>query len=83
VQREARVAPQVGPLARARHRAERQLPVLELGLDPADPRRPVGAQGGDRLVPVGVEHPAYPCGELRFRRLDLAPGGHAISMAGP
>ena len=81
VQGEARVAVQVRRLARTRHRPERQLAVGELGLDPADPRRPVRPQGGDRLVLARVEDASHLRRELRFGLLDLAPGHHGRSMA--
>jgi len=77
VQREPRVAVQVGALARVRHRPERQLAVGELRLDPADPRRTVGPQRRDRLVLVRVEEPPHLRRELRFGLLDLVPGHHA------
>ena len=73
VQGEPRIATEVRALARVRHRAEHELSVLEGRFDPGDPRRPVGAQGGNRLVPVSVEERAHALCELRLRLLDLLP----------
>ena len=49
----------------------------ELHLDAADPRGPVGAQGGEELVRVRVEGGAHARGELRLLGLDVGEGGHA------
>lgn len=81
VQCEPRIPAQIRTLARVRHRAEGELSVLEGHLDPGDPRRPVGSHGGNRLVPVPVEEPAYALRELRFRALDVLPRRHAPNIA--
>src|ERR1700677_234274 len=71
VQREPRIPAQVRALARVRHRAEGELAVLEGYLDPGDPRRPVGSQGGHRLVSAGVEESPHAPRALRLRALDV------------
>ena len=76
VQCEPRIPAQIRALARVRHRAKGKLAVLEGHLDPGDPRRPVGSQGGDRLVPVPVEELPHASCELRFRALDVPPRRH-------
>ena len=68
---EPRIPAQIRALARVRHRTKGKLAVLEGHLDPGDPRRPVGSQGGDRLVPVPVEELPHASCELRFRALDV------------
>ena len=77
MQGEARVAPQVGELHRAGHAGQPRLTGDELHLDPADPGRAVGAQGGEELVRVRVEGGAHARGELRLLGLDVGEGGHA------
>src|SRR5665213_179399 len=52
---ESRVPAQIGTLASVGHRTEDQFTALKPGLDPRDPRRTIGSQGGDRLVSMGVE----------------------------
>jgi hypothetical protein len=81
VQREPRIAAQVGARARVRHRAEDQLAVLEDGLDPGDPGRPVGAYGGNCLVSMCVEQPTYAGGELRRCLFDVLPCRHVTMIA--
>src|SRR6266581_9228621 len=81
VQREPRIPAQVRALARVRHRAEGELAVLEGRLDPGDPRRPVGSQGGNRLVPAPVEEPPHALRELRFRALDVLPRRHTPNIS--
>jgi hypothetical protein len=81
VQCEPRIAAQIRALARVRHRPEGELAVLEGRLDPGDPRRPVGSQGGNRLVPVPVEKLPHAPRELRFRALDVPPRRHAPNIA--
>src|SRR5258708_13902721 len=66
---------------RVRHRAEGELAVLEGHLDPGDPRRPVGSQGGNRLVSVPVEEPPHALSELRFPALDVLPRRHAPNIS--
>ena len=73
VQGEPRVTMEVRALARVRHRAKHELSVLECRFDPGDPRRAVGAQGGNRLVPVSVEERAHALCELRLGLLDVLP----------
>src|SRR6185312_16724541 len=77
VQCEPRIPAQVRTLARVRHRAEDQVAVLEDRLDPGDARRTVSPHGRNRLVPVRVEEPAHPSGELRLGPFDVPPRGHA------
>jgi hypothetical protein len=81
VQREPRIPAQIRTLARVRHRAEGELAVLEGHFDPGDPRRPVGPQRGNRLVPVPVEQPPHPLRELWLRPLDLLPRRHAPNIS--
>ena len=81
VQGEPRISTQIRALARVRHRAEGKLAVLEGHLDPGDPRRPVGSQGGHRLVPVRVEEPLNALRKLRPCALDVLPRGHSPNMA--
>src|SRR5438874_6444340 len=50
VQRQSLVALEVLRLARVGHHAEPELTIAERGLLTADPRRAIGAQGGQRLV---------------------------------
>ena len=68
MQGEPRIPSQIRTLARARHRPEPELTVGELALDARDPRRAVGPQRRDRLVPARVEEPPYPRRELGLRR---------------
>ncbi|MFC7660174.1 hypothetical protein ACFQV8_32640 [Pseudonocardia benzenivorans] len=70
------VAQQVRALARVRHRPEAELPVGELHLDPADARRPVGAQGRDGEVLAGDQDRPDARGELRLCLFDVVPRGH-------
>src|SRR5712691_1258823 len=81
VQCEPRISTQIRTLARVRHRAEGELAVLEGHLDPGDPRRPVGSQGGNRLVSVSVEEPPHALRELRLRALDVLPRRHAPNIS--
>ncbi len=81
VQGEPRIPAEIRALARVRHRAEDQLAVLEDRLDPGDPRRPVGSQGGKRLVPVSVEQRPHALRELRLGPFDVPPRRHAPMIA--
>jgi len=72
---------QIRTLARVRHRAEGELAFLEGHLDPGDPRRPAGSQGGNRLVSVPVEEPPHALRELRLRALDVIPRRHAPNIS--
>jgi hypothetical protein len=73
VDRDPRVAPDVGELPGAVHHPERDLAISERQLDRADPRRPVRAEGRDSLVRAGVEPAAHPARELRGVLFDLFP----------
>src|SRR5215472_12535880 len=55
VQGKARIPPEIRALARVGHGAKDEFAFLEDSLDTGDPRRPVGPDGGNRLVPVRVE----------------------------
>src|SRR5262249_60154629 len=72
---------QVRTLARSWHRPEPKVTVSELALDARNPRRAVGPQRRDRLVPAGLEEPPYPRRELRLRLLHVLPRHHGHSMA--
>jgi hypothetical protein len=76
VQGEPRIPAQIRALARIQHRAENQLAVLEDRLDPGDPRRPVGSQGGDCLMPVSVELGPHPLRERRLCPFNIPPRRH-------
>jgi hypothetical protein len=80
VQREARVAQQVTPLQRARHRAEPDVVAVELHLDSADPGRAVGAQRGHRLVLARLEELPDAFREIRSLVRDLSPRRHGVSV---
>src|SRR5215831_3035817 len=80
MQGEPRIPPQVRTLARPRHRPEPELTVSELALDARDPRRAVGPQRRDRLVPACVEEPPHPRRELGLRLLHVLPRCHSRSM---
>ena len=70
VEGEAGVHREVGPFAGRDHRPKLEIPLGELALDAGDPRRAIGAQGGDRLVPAGVNR----------RRARPANSGSACTM---
>src|SRR5690606_29304137 len=53
-----------------------ELAALEGRLDPGDPGRAIGAQGGDGLVLPGVEELPHPPCEPRLRLLDVTPRCH-------
>src|SRR4029077_11340071 len=76
VEREARVAGQVGALPRPRHRTDPEVVLDEPDLDAADPRRAVGTHGRDRLVDVRVEHLTRNTYQLRRNVLDFSPTCH-------
>ena len=76
VQRAPRVALQVVRLARVRHRAEEQLAVAEPDLGAADPRRAVGPQGREHVVPLGLEPRPHRAGEVRCLLRELVVRRH-------
>ena len=67
-------------LTRLPHRPDPQLAVAKLGLGAGDARRAVAAQGGDRLVLVGVEAAPPLAGEVRHGSLEVRPAGHASKI---
>src|SRR5215469_14763019 len=80
MQGEPRIPLQIRTLARPRHRPEPELTVSELALDARDPRRAVGPQRRDRLMPARVEQAPHPRRELGLRLLHVLPRRHGHSM---
>jgi len=76
VEGEARLAEQVSAFAGAFHHAEPEVVPGEQRFDAADPRRPVGADGGEQGEPVGLEPGAYVGRQLRGSRRHLGPRRH-------
>ncbi len=56
--------------------AKHQFTAFKDRLDPGDPLRPVGAQGGDCLVPVSDEQRPHGLRELRRRPFEVPPWRH-------
>lgn len=55
-----------------------EIPAGEERLDPADPRRTVDSQSGDRFVGALIEACAHTRSEVRFGVNDLLPSGHDV-----
>ena len=80
VEGEARVAPQVERLARLPHRPDPEVALDQLGLGAGDARGAVAADGGERLVDVGVEARADGLRERRRLGRERVPGGHGATV---
>jgi hypothetical protein len=80
--RQPRIAANVVELAGAGHHPKHQLAVDELDLDAADAGGTVFSQGGQRLVPPGIENPPHARGQFRLGAFDITLAGHGYEGSG-